>query len=99
TLCHTGGAPDRRPLRSAPALPVDHSLDAITPFLDVMAFATPADRTNAVALALTVQLRNLWPGAKPVGIVTSTKSHSGKDTVIAFAAGNTSKVSVDYEGT
>ena len=40
-----------------------------------MEFATNADRTNAVALALTVMLRYLWPGAKPIGIVTST---SGK---------------------
>jgi hypothetical protein len=36
---------------------------AIDAFLDVMAFASNADRTNAVALALTVLLRNFWPGA------------------------------------
>src|SRR5579884_1501328 len=41
-----------------------------------------------VALALTVMLRNFWPGAKPMGVVTATKSHAGKDTIIHFAAGS-----------
>lgn len=71
--------------------------DAITRFLDVMAFATQADRTNAVAAALTVLLRNHWPGAKPCLVVTSTKSHGGKETIVAFAAGATRSASIGYE--
>ncbi len=94
---HNDGGPGQRFLHVGPQVRPADSLEAVNAFLGVMAFATPADRANAVALALTVLLRNFWPGAKPAGIVTSTKSHGGKDTVIAFAAGRTPKVSVDYE--
>ncbi len=94
---YNDGGPGQRYLYVGPPAPVGDSLDAVNAFLKVMAFATPADRTNAVALALTVQLRHRWPGAKPVGIITSTKSHGGKETIIQFAAGGTSKVSVDYQ--
>jgi len=73
------------------------NMEATNRFLDVMAFASESDRTNAVAAALTVMLRNFWPGAKPLLAVTSTKSHGGKDTVIAFAAGQTPLSSVSYE--
>ena len=76
---------------------VSQSTDTIRAFLDVMDFATNADRTNAVAAALTVMLRNHWPGGKPVLVVTSTKSHGGKDTVILFAAGFTPQTSISYE--
>jgi hypothetical protein len=75
------------------------SLDATNAFLDAMSFATDADKTNAVALKLTVMLRNLWAGEKPVGVLNSTKSHGGKETVITFAAGSTRKVSIDYQRT
>lgn len=78
---------------------VANALDAIPRFLDVMAFASNADRTNAVAAALTVLLRNHWPGGKPALVVTSTKSHGGKDTVILFASGTTPKESITYEPT
>lgn len=73
------------------------SMDATTRFLDAMAFASNADRTNAVAAALTVLLRNYWPGGKPAPIVTSSKSHGGKDTVVLFFSGSTPKVSISYE--
>jgi hypothetical protein len=42
-------------------------------------------------------LRNFWPGAKPVGVITSSKSHGGKETLVCLAAGNTPKISVDYQ--
>ncbi|MCY2987856.1 MAG: hypothetical protein NTY19_08350 [Planctomycetota bacterium] len=71
--------------------------EAMNRFLDVMVFDSESDRTNAVAAALTVMLRNFWPGAKPLVAVTSTKSHGGKDTIIAFAAGQTPLSSVSYE--
>ena len=71
--------------------------DYIDRFLDVMAFATEADRTNAVAAALTVMLRNFWPGGKPCLIVTSTKSHGGKETIVVFASGTTPSTSISYE--
>jgi hypothetical protein len=94
---YTDNGPGQRYLQIGSKPYIERSLDAINKFLDVMGFATNADRTNAVALALTVMLRNHWPGAKPVGIVTSTKSHGGKDTIITFAAGCTLKTSMDYE--
>jgi hypothetical protein len=72
---------------------------AANAFLDVMAFASEADRTNAVAGALTVLLRRLWPGGKPLLAVTSTKSHGGKDTVIQFACGPTPHVAVSFDST
>jgi hypothetical protein len=64
-----------------------------------MAFDSEADRANAVAAALTVMLRNHWPGGKPILAVTATKSHAGKDTVIAFAAGIDGSVSISYQST
>jgi hypothetical protein len=73
------------------------SMDTITRFLDVMAFETVADRTNAVAAAVTVMLRNFWPGGKPMVVVTSTKSHGGKDTIIEFGCGRTPHTSISYE--
>jgi hypothetical protein len=91
--------PGQRFLYIGPEVQVEHSLDAMTAFLDVMDFASNADRTNAVGLALTVVLRNFWPGAKPVGVVTSTKSHGGKDTIVSFATGSTPKASLNYEST
>jgi hypothetical protein len=78
---------------------VSNSTDAIRAFLEVMAFETEADRTNAVAGALTVLLRNHLPGGKPILIVTANKSHAGKDTVISFAAGVAGSVSISYQAT
>jgi len=75
---------------------VERGHDAIARFLDVMDFATEADRTNAVAAALTVLLRHHWPGEKPCLVVTSTKSHGGKETIVRFAAGTTRQVSISY---
>ncbi len=96
---HNDGGRGQRLLYVGPDVRIVSGTEAIDAFLNVMEFATNADRTNAVALALTVMLRNFWPGAKPVGIITSTKSHGGKDTIVAFAAGSTPKVSVDYQST
>jgi hypothetical protein len=78
---------------------IEPTHDTIAQFLDVMAFASEADRTNAVAAALTVMLRNHWPGAKPCLVVTSTKSHGGKETVVLFAAGTTPLTSISYQAT
>lgn len=75
------------------------SMDRINAFLDVMDFETQADRANALAAALTALLRNHWPGGKPIILVTASKSHSGKDTVIAFASGETEQCSISYQGT
>jgi hypothetical protein len=99
TRGYNDGGAGQRLLYVGPEPRIERSLDAINAFLDVMAFHTAADRTNTVALKLTVTLRNFWLGAKPVGIVTSTKSHGGKDTITSFAAGSTPKVSVDYQST
>lgn len=71
--------------------------DYIEKFLDVMDFATGSDRTNAVGAALTVMLRNDWPGGKPCLILTSTKSHGGKETIVLFACGSTRHASISYE--
>jgi hypothetical protein len=78
---------------------VSDSIEAMSAFLDVMAFETEADRTNAVAGALTVLLRNHLPGGKPVLVVTANKSHAGKDKVITFAAGESGSVSISNQAT
>jgi hypothetical protein len=96
---YNDGGPGSRMLYVGPESRVERTPEAITRFLDVMPFAGNADRTNAVAAALTVLLRHSWPGAKPLLDVTSTKSHGGKDTIIEFAAGTTPKLSVSYEST
>jgi hypothetical protein len=62
-----------------------------------MEFASNADRTNAVGAALTVLLRRFWPGAKPLVLVTATKSHAGKGTIIDFVRGRTAKAEILYE--
>ncbi|MEO2035643.1 MAG: hypothetical protein ABGZ35_26490, partial [Planctomycetaceae bacterium] len=71
----------------------------VNQFLDVMDFASNADRTNTVAFALTVVLRNHFPGGKPIGLVTANKSHAGKDTIIAFAHGLHRATSISYQAT
>ena len=53
------------------------SMASITAFLDVMEFESRADRTNAVAAALTTLLRHHWLGEKPLYQITATKSHAG----------------------
>jgi hypothetical protein len=75
------------------------SLDHVEAFLDVMAFDGEADRTNAVAAALTIQMRHHWPGGKPIVLTTANKSHAGKDTVILFASGQTKQSSISYQAT
>lgn len=69
----------------------------IKEFLGAMHFKTEADRTNALAAAITVKLRHMFPGGKPFICVTANRSHAGKDTVIDFAAGLTKKEEVAYE--
>jgi len=73
------------------------SMERINTFLDVMDFQTPSDRANAVAGLLTVALRHHWPGGKPIILATASKSHSGKDTVLDFIAGQTPKTSVSWQ--
>lgn len=76
---------------------ISDSMERINAFLDVMDFETQADRANTIAAALTVMLRNFWQGAKPVILVTATKSHSGKDTCIDFAKGFTKSRDISYQ--
>ncbi len=71
--------------------------DAIPLFLDVMAFESNADRTNTVAAALTVLMRTHFVGGKPLIWVHATKSHAGKDTIIAFATGKSQQTSISYQ--
>jgi hypothetical protein len=73
------------------------SMETIKRFLDVMDFASNGDRTNTLAAALTVLLRNHWLGAKPVVVVSSTKSHAGKGTICDFLRGHVAKADVLYE--
>ena len=91
------GGPDHRVVYVGKDPEISWGLETITSFLDVMAFATKADRTNAVAALLTVQLWNHWPGGKPVILVTASKSHAGKDTVIMFATGLHRSVEIAYQ--
>jgi hypothetical protein len=80
-----------------PAPAVSECLEFTNKFLDVMEWAGNADRTNAVAAALLVHLRLLWPGSKPVVLVTATVSGAGKGTVMKYAAGNVRRANILYE--
>ena len=72
-------------------------IDTINQFLDVMDVHGIADRTNAVAAALTVPFRHHFPGGKPFVLVTASKSHAGKGTLIEFIRGKTAKAEISYE--
>ncbi|HEY1602285.1 MAG TPA: hypothetical protein VGG64_21970 [Pirellulales bacterium] len=96
---YNDGGPGHRMYYDGVEAKVSEEIAGITAFLDVMAFASNADRTNAVAAALTVMLRNHFLGAKPVLAVTATKSHGGKDTIIAFARGETPHSPISYQST
>ena len=76
---------------------ISDSMDVTEKFLRAMDFETNADKTNAVAAAITVMLRNFWPGGKPVIAVTANKSHAGKGTVIQFAAGEATKTTISWQ--
>jgi hypothetical protein len=71
--------------------------ETIGRFLEVMDFASAADRTNAVAAALTALLHNHWPGQKPLVLITANKSHAGKSTLAEFVRGTTPQASILYE--
>ena len=77
----------------------EQGIEMIEKFLGLMPFASTADRTNTVAAALTVLLRNHFPGGKPVVPVTANKSHGGKGTVVDFIAGKTKSVQISYQST
>lgn len=72
-------------------------LDCIPRFLDVMPFDCEASRTNAVAALLTIPFRLQFPGGKPLVLVSATKSHSGKGTLIEFVKGQCPKAEILYE--
>ena len=91
------GGDGQRIFYSGDSPTISDSMETITNFLDVMAFEGNADRTNAVAAALTVLLRNHWPGGKPILTVTANKSHAGKDTVISFAVNEAKSTSISHQ--
>lgn len=94
---YNDGGLDNRVLFVGETNSVAESTETIQRFLDVMAFATNADRTNAVAAGLTVLLRRHWRGEKPLVLLTATKSHSGKGTVTDFIRGSVPKTDILYE--
>lgn len=100
TLINPGyndGGAGRRTLYVGPIPEIADSTETIENFLGVMEFESPADATNAVAAALTMMLRHLWPGAKPLVLITASKSHAGKGTVTVFIQGTTPKADLLYE--
>ena len=62
-----------------------------------MEWQSNADRTNAVAALLTVPFRRHFSGGKPFVLVTASKSHAGKGTLIEFIRGKTEKAEISYE--
>jgi len=94
---YTDDGPGHRFLYLGVAPQIAESIDTITRFLDVIAFDSNADRTNAVAAALSLLLRHHWLGAKPIILVTATKSHAGKGTVTDFIRGAVPKADILYE--
>lgn len=94
---YNDGGPGQRNLYVGPKPEIASTTETIQKFLDVMEFASPADRTNSVAAALTVLLRHHWPGEKPLVLVTATKSHAGKGTITEFIRGSVPQGGVLYE--
>ncbi len=94
---YNDGGPGNYILYLGPKPEIARTTETIERFLKVMAFASNADSTNTVGAALTVLLRRLWPGQKPVILVTATMSHSGKGTITDFVRGNVAKADVLYE--
>jgi hypothetical protein len=92
---HDGG-PGRRILYVGPVPETSDSLESLHAFLNVMEFASEADRTNAVGAALTVLLRHHWLGQKPLILITATKSHAGKGTITDFLRGSVPKADILY---
>ena len=93
---HDGG-PGKRILYVGPQPEISDGMATITAFLDVMEFESDADRTNAVAAALTTLLRHHWPGEKPLYQITATRSQAGKGTITDFARGSVGKADILYE--
>ena len=93
----TDGGPGQRVLNLGLKPQIAESTVTIEQFLDMMDFATNADRTNCVAAALTVMLRRRWSGQKPAVVVTGTKSHCGKGTITDFIRGAVPKADILYE--
>lgn len=89
--------PGQRVLYVGKAAEIGKSTKTIEKFLGIMEFETNADRTNAVAAALTCVLRRHWPGQKPVNVITSTKSHGGKGTITDFIRGPVPKADILYQ--
>lgn len=85
-VLYTGGPPS-----------IKRTFETIARFLDMMEFASPADRANTVAAALTRLLRHFWPGGKPFIPVSATKSHAGKETIISFVTGGSRHTSISYQ--
>lgn len=96
---YTDGGPGQRMLYVGLEPEIADSTATIDQFLNMMDFATNADRTNAVAGAVTVRLRDHWLGEKPLINVTGTKSHSGKGTVTDFIRGPVPKADILYQVT
>jgi hypothetical protein len=94
---YTDGGPGQRVLYVGPEPEIANSTATIEEFLNMMDFASNADRTNAVGAALTVLLRYRWPGQKALVDITGTKSHSGKGTVTDFIRGRVAKADILYE--
>ncbi len=84
-------------LHLGPAVAPAGDMAAMSRFLDVMAWQSDADRTNAVAAALTVPFRLHFPGGKPLVLLTATKSHAGKTTLGDYIQGGVAKADILYE--
>jgi hypothetical protein len=96
---YNNGGPGQRFYFNGNTVPVFDEPETIHRFLNAMSFKSNSVRTNTVAAALTVMLRNHWPGRKPMFPVTANRSHAGKGTIVAFITGNCVSEQVTYEGT
>src|ERR1043165_2635854 len=80
-----------------PAVEIVSGTAATEQFFTLQEFASNADRTNAVAAALTVLFRYHWLGGKPMVLITANKSQSGKGTLMNFIRGRCPKVDIRYQ--
>ncbi|MCI0685573.1 MAG: hypothetical protein L0Y71_26035, partial [Gemmataceae bacterium] len=94
---YTDGGDGKRLYYLGQKLEVSNSIHTIRKFLAVMDFASKADLANTVAAGLTVRLRHLFRGHKPIVQITATKSHAGKGTLTDFIRGPIPKADILYE--
>ena len=94
---YTDGGPGDRVLYLGESPPIAEGSEMLDRFLAGIPFATRADRTNYVAAGLTVALRRLWPGEKPLVLITSTRSRFSSTPLIDCMCGRVPRANIRFD--